>query len=83
MHVDPGQPGEPHTPEDAAQGLVWRSVVDRGDEIGFENEFITVAAIERNTLKRHPWSLGGGGASELKELLEDRATGTLADFVAR
>jgi len=33
-----GKRGEPSTPEDPEQGLVSRSIVDHGQEIGFEND---------------------------------------------
>jgi len=72
--------GEPSTPEDAEQGFVWRSIADHWHEQGFENEFISVATTPRSALSKHPWSLGGGGATELKELLEDRAERTLGDI---
>ncbi len=80
VHAILANRGEPSTPEEPARGLVWRSIVDHGDEVGFDNEYITVAEIDRDTLAKHPWSLGGGGASELKELLEERAEKTLADI---
>lgn len=73
--------GEPSTPDDAEQGLVWRSIVDHGSEAGFDNEFISVAVTSRDSLAKHPWSLGGGGATELKELLEERAEKRLTDVV--
>ncbi|MEI7895001.1 MAG: BREX-2 system adenine-specific DNA-methyltransferase PglX, partial [Myxococcales bacterium] len=72
--------GEPSTPEDPERGQVWRSIVDHGGEEGFENDFISVARVGRGTLEKHPWSLGGGGAAELKELLEERAGGRLGDL---
>lgn len=65
--------GEPTTPDDPQQGLVWRSIADHWSQVGFDNDDISVARVERTTLAKHPWSLGGGGASELKELLEERA----------
>jgi hypothetical protein len=40
--------------------------------VGFENEFITVAEVARETLAKHPWSLGGGGANDLKQLIEEK-----------
>ncbi|MBK8698017.1 MAG: hypothetical protein IPN17_38705 [Deltaproteobacteria bacterium] len=49
--------------------------------VGFENEFITVADLSRATLARHPWSLGGGGAGDLKELIEQRCTTKLDELV--
>lgn len=73
--------GEPSTPADPEQGLVWRSIADHGDEVGFENDYITVARTLRSELAKHPWSLAGGGASELKALLEERAEKTLGDLV--
>jgi len=42
--------GEPSTPADPEQGLVWRSIADHGDEIGYENDFITVAQTDRLAL---------------------------------
>ena len=72
--------GEPSTPEDPERGRVWRSIAEHGGDVGFENEYISVARVTREALEKHPWSLGGGGAAELKELLEDRAECTLADL---
>ncbi|WP_428265729.1 BREX-2 system adenine-specific DNA-methyltransferase PglX [Haliangium sp.] len=74
-----GKRGEPTTPEQPADGRVWSSIRDHYDEIGFEDEFISVAEMPRATLGKHPWSLGGGGAAELKKLLEDRAPTRLGD----
>lgn len=74
--------GEPETPEDAAEGKVWSSIRDHFAEVGFENEYISVARVERSSLEKHPWSLGGGGAAELKELLEERAEKRLGDVAA-
>jgi len=62
--------GEPSTPEDAAQGLVWRSIVELLERPGSENAFVSVVDQARELYARHPWSVGGGGASELKELIE-------------
>ena len=76
--------GEPATPDDPEQGHVWRSIADHWAEPGFENDYISVARTSRDTLGKHPWSLGGGGAAELKELLEERAEkrlGELADSI--
>lgn len=72
--------GEPSTPDDPEHGHVWRSIADHGEEVGFQNDYISVAHILRTTLEKHPWSLGGGGAAELKELLEERAPQRLKDI---
>jgi len=73
--------GEPSTPEDPERGLVWRSIAEHGGELGFENDYVSVARVLRATLEKHPWSLGGGGASELKEVLEQRSATRLGDLV--
>lgn len=61
--------GEPSTPADASQGLVWRSVVDNLDRPDSETPFVSVADSPRETFRKHPWSMGGGGAGELLEVI--------------
>jgi hypothetical protein len=39
--------GEPSTPSDPAHGLVWSSVVNHGREVGFEDDYISVARVTR------------------------------------
>jgi len=73
--------GEPSTPEDANQGLVWQSIVGQVDAPGSESEFVSVSDYERDRFKVHPWSIGGGGAGELKELIEAAADKTLGEVV--
>lgn len=65
-----GIKGEPATPLDPAQGLVWRAIVDQVDVAGSESVFVSVADTARATFARHPWSIGGGGATDLKEMFE-------------
>ncbi len=74
-----GKRGEPETPADAEKGKVWGSIVGHLDEVGFENEYVSIAEVERATFEKHPWSLGGGGAAGLKELLESRCEKRLGD----
>ena len=59
--------GEPGTPEDPAQGKVWRSIVEHLDNGGSQNEFVSVTNVPRETFAKHPWSIGGGGAADLKK----------------
>ncbi len=73
--------GEPTTPDDPELGHVWASIAAHFGDIGFENDFVSVVDVERAGLAKHPWSLGGGGAAELKELLEERAECRLSDLV--
>ena len=77
-----GIKGEPSTPADPAQGLVWRAIVDQVDVAGSESDFVSVADTPRTTLAHHPWSIGGGGAADLKELIEDSAALKLEQAVS-
>jgi hypothetical protein len=65
-----GIKGEPSTPDQPANGLVWTAIVRQVDLVGSESEFVSVADTPRVTFAKHPWSIGGGGASELKDTIE-------------
>ncbi len=65
--------GEPDTPHDPAHALVWTAIVEQVDEPGARGEFISVADSPRALFTQHPWSIGGGGAAELKQRLEEGA----------
>ena len=70
-----GVRGEPSTPDDPAAGLVWSAIVAQIDRPGSESAFVSVADVPRARFARHPWSLGGGGAAELKELIDKAGAG--------
>src|SRR5690606_18544063 len=75
--------GEPSTPQDAAKGEVWTSITNLIDTPGAENDYITVSDLHRERFARHPWSLQGGGAVELKQRVEiaaSRRLGATADI---
>lgn len=76
-----GKRGEPATPELPENGLVWSSIRDHFRDVGFENEYLSVAEVARDIFLQHPWSLGGGGATEIRELLEERAEKRLGEIV--
>lgn len=69
-----GIKGEPSTPDDPAHGLVWSAIVGQMDRAGSESDFVSVADTSRATFAKHPWSIGGGGASDLKEIIENNRT---------
>ena len=78
-----GIKGEPSTPADPAHGLVWSSILRQIDKAGAQDDFTSTADVSRETLGRHPWSIGGG-AAELKEQLEEgckNKLGELADSI--
>lgn len=66
-----GVRGEPTTPTDPAQGLVWRSIVDHLAHPDFDGEYVSVADLHRQRLAEHPWSLSGGGSDDLMLRIED------------
>lgn len=73
--------GEPETPDDAAHGMVWRSIVELLPKPGSDNEFVSVADQARSLFSKHPWSVGGGGASELKESIDATCETQLLDLI--
>jgi hypothetical protein len=62
--------GEPSTPDDPARGQVWTAIIKQIDQPGSQSAFVSVADSPRENFHKHPWSIGGGGAAELKELLD-------------
>lgn len=74
--------GEPSTPEEPQTGRVWTAIQAQIDVPGSESEYVSVADLDRSLLHQHPWSIGGGGAAELKELLDDAARRQLRDIAA-
>ncbi|NHD18830.1 BREX-2 system adenine-specific DNA-methyltransferase PglX [Actinopolyspora sp. BKK1] len=69
-----GVQGEPGVPEDAAQGHVWRAIVDQIDQPGSESDWISVVDIVREQFGTHPWSLSGGRSAEVCSELDARPT---------
>jgi hypothetical protein len=64
--------GEPGRPEEPARGLVWTSITNHVDDPGHSDDWVTIADLDRGLLAQHPWSLTGGGAVELVQLINDR-----------
>ncbi|MFF9340030.1 BREX-2 system adenine-specific DNA-methyltransferase PglX [Streptomyces sp. NPDC014773] len=61
--------GEPAAPEDAAEGLVWRAIVEQIDRPGSVSQWISVDNLERrHYFGKQPWILADGGL-ELVETL--------------
>jgi hypothetical protein len=74
--------GEPITPDDPAQGRVWTAILGQLDQPGSHSAYLSVADSPRANFHKHPWSIGGGGAAELKEELDERAESPLADVAS-
>lgn len=76
-----GRRGEPTVPEDAEQGVVWQSILKHFCDADFENSYISTRLLDREVVGKHPWSLGGGGVSDLKDQLEQIAKADLSSLV--
>jgi len=74
-----GKRGEPCNPPIPAEGRVWASIERGWSEEVFENEFVGVGALPRDVLDRHPWSLKGGGALDLKLAIDSASSQSLLD----
>jgi type I restriction-modification system DNA methylase subunit len=73
--------GEPSTPDDPAEGRVWTAITAQVDHAGSTSEWVSVTDALRSAFHKHPWSIGGGGAAELKELIEESSVSSLAQVV--
>jgi hypothetical protein len=77
-----GIKGEPSTPVDPSQGLVWQSIVSHIDQNDAQDAFTSVSDANRATFMTHPWSIGGGGAGDLKDFIESHADRRLESVIA-
>jgi hypothetical protein len=71
--------GQPPGWEDAAEGPVWRAIIEQIGKPGSESEWISVVDLPRDHLATHPWSLSGGGSVTLMSHLEKAASTRLGD----
>lgn len=62
--------GAPNIPEDPAKGEVWLEIVNSIDRASFVGDFISTEDTPRDTLAKHPWNLGGGGAVDAQAAIE-------------
>jgi hypothetical protein len=72
--------GEARVPEDPRHAPVWREIVEHTETPGFEGIHVSVIDAPRTVFSTHPWSIGGGGAAELKQTIDEAALQTLADI---
>jgi hypothetical protein len=62
--------GEASIPADPSDGVVWSAILRQIDDPGSESDYVSADDVDRSRFCRHPWSIGGGGAAELKLRLD-------------
>ena len=72
--------GETFVPEDPANAPVWREIADHIDQPGFEGIRVSIADATRASFDRHPWAIGGGGATDLKEAIDETSVEQLSSI---
>ncbi|WP_207934422.1 BREX-2 system adenine-specific DNA-methyltransferase PglX, partial [Actinomadura sp. KC06] len=72
--------GEPDQPANAAEGQVWAAIIGQHRIAGSESEWVSVTDLGRSGLAAHPWSLSGGGAGGVFDLIEDARIKRLGDW---
>jgi hypothetical protein len=72
---------EPGQPKDPAAGKVWNAISTHVDDLGYSDDWVTIADFGRAQLAAHPWSLAGGGAVELKQAIEKSSARPLSKSV--
>ena len=68
-----GIAGEQTTPNNPTEGLVWQAILRQIDVPGVQSRWVSSADSPRTKFHSHPWSIGGGGAADLKATLDDEA----------
>ncbi|MFI5820204.1 BREX-2 system adenine-specific DNA-methyltransferase PglX [Streptomyces rishiriensis] len=66
-----GVQGEPITPENAEEGLVWRAIVEQINRPGSASQWVSVDDLARERyFGKHPWVLNDGGQEMIDSLNE-------------
>ncbi len=65
-----GVRGEPRAPVNAAEGLVWMAILGQINQPGSESQWVSSVNLGREHFNTYPWSVGGGGVSDLVRSIE-------------
>lgn len=65
-----GVRGEAAVPEKGTVGPVWEAITEQVRRLGAESEWVSGEDVKRAIFAKFPWSLAGGGASQLMAALE-------------
>jgi hypothetical protein len=70
VHVVSGKRGEIGVPADPARGLVWSTIVEHAENVGYEDRWISVSKVPQTKLCIHPWSFGSDAVTAIKAKLD-------------
>ncbi|AGZ44182.1 BREX-2 system adenine-specific DNA-methyltransferase PglX [Actinoplanes friuliensis] len=70
--------GEPSAPPDPSKGQVWHAIRSQVADPGTESEWVSASDTPRVALSRYPWSLSGGGSSEVFKAIGSASPSTLS-----
>ncbi|HUZ53980.1 MAG TPA: BREX-2 system adenine-specific DNA-methyltransferase PglX [Streptosporangiaceae bacterium] len=76
-----GVRGEPTQPDPPEKGKVWQAIINQISQPGSDSEWITVTDLSRSRLSHYPWTLTGGGAGELKQVIETASPKHLSQVI--
>lgn len=71
---------QPRVSKDFHEGPAWRSIIAHFAESNYEDEWLSVVRLDRIRLNKHPWSLSGGGALELREHMDFAGVRRLSSY---
>jgi hypothetical protein len=77
VRIIAGLKKEEPTPLVPSEGYAWLAIASGIDAPAVTNDWVTIADFPRERIHKHPWSIGGGGAAELKEYIDNAAPKTL------
>lgn len=75
-----GIKGDPSIIADPSQSKVWQSIVRQIDRVDAQDEYTSTADVPRATFASHPWSIGGGGVADVKDLIEANSEVVFGDL---
>lgn len=78
-----GVRSEPERPDEPEKGLVWQAIINNIDAPNKNDPWVTVTDLPRSTLATHPWSLSGGGASDLLAAINSASESLLRGHTKR
>ncbi|WP_435151251.1 BREX-2 system adenine-specific DNA-methyltransferase PglX [Micromonospora aurantiaca (nom. illeg.)] len=62
--------GEQREPSDPSQGEVWKAIVRQSRDSRSQSRWVSVDPVPRDRIESFPWTFGGGGVTELMDLIE-------------